>query len=127
MITLGRFFSNTVRALLQKLLIVGKHTAPLTFQRTIEFGPPLTITDEIWDLRPSREGANYLTALYAGTDHTSIYVAMSNAYQPACLLPWSDLSAHLEELRATGYVKVRRSVATAAAPAFAARQAETQA
>lgn len=110
MITLGRFWSNAVRGLLQKLLIVGKKAAPLVFQRTIEFAPQATLTDEIWDLRPQRDGSGRLTALFAGTDHTSIYVAMSNAFQSAALLPWTDYSALLEPLRLNGYAKISRKL-----------------
>jgi hypothetical protein len=110
MMTLGRWWSNGIRALLQKLLIVGKRPTALRFQRTVQFYPDVTITDEIWDERPRRRGSHGLTALYAGTDHTSIYVAMSNAYQATCLLPWTDLSAYVEELQRTGHVQIIRPV-----------------
>jgi hypothetical protein len=108
MLTVGRWWSNGIRALLQKLLIVGKRASALRFQRTVQFYPEVAVTDEIWDERPQRQGGHSLTALYAGTDHTSIYVAMSNAYQATCLLPWTDLSGYLDELQRTGYVKIVR-------------------
>jgi hypothetical protein len=110
MVTLGRFCSNLIRALLQRLLIVGKRRAPLVFQRTVQFHRGVTLIDEIWDERPDRQGKHRLTDLYAGTDPTSIYVAMSNAYQLACLQPWTDYTPFLAELSTTGYVKIVRSL-----------------
>jgi hypothetical protein len=112
MLVFGRFCRNLIRSGLQKLLIVGKRRAALVFQRTIHFQPQLMIVDEIWDQRPRRTGKQRLTALYAGSDHTSIYVAMSNAYQASCLYPWTDDTAALAELQKTGYVKITRPLPT---------------
>lgn len=110
MVTVGRFCSNMIRALLQKVLIVGKKPAQLIFQRTVQFSPQVMITDEIWDQRRQRDGKHRLMSLYTGTDHTSIYVAMSNAYQAGSLLPWTDHTEALAELRAHGYVKIERTL-----------------
>jgi hypothetical protein len=110
MLTLGRFGSNLVRALLQRLLIVGKRPVRLSFQRTLQFRQRVTLIDELWDERPQRYGRHSLTALYAGTDHTSVYVAMSNAYQAACLRPWTDYTPYLAPLVHTGYVKITRTL-----------------
>jgi hypothetical protein len=107
MLTLGRFGSNLIRALLQRVLIVGKRPAPLVFQRTFQLRHPMMLIDELWDERP-RRGRHRLMALYAGTDHTSIYVAMSNAYQATCLYPWTDYTPYLAQLWHTGYVKIVR-------------------
>jgi hypothetical protein len=117
MVTVGRFCSNMIRALLQKVLIVGKKPAPLLFQRTVQFSPQVVITDELWDRRRQRDGQHRLTSLYTGTDHTSIYVAMSNAYQAGSLLPWTDHTEALDDLRTHGYVKIERTLTTAAQPA----------
>lgn len=113
MLTCGRFCSNLIRALLQRLLIVGKRPAPLRFQRTVQFHQQVTLIDELWDERPKREGKHGLTALYAGTDHTSIYVAMSNVYHTGCLQPWTDYTPYLETLRRTGYCKITRVLSAA--------------
>jgi hypothetical protein len=108
MLMLGRFGSNMMRALLQRLLIVGKRPAPLVFQRTVQFAQHVILTDEIWDQRSDRQKKQRLTALYAGTDHTSIYVAMSHAYQATTLQPWTDYTPHLVQLTHSGYVKITR-------------------
>jgi hypothetical protein len=44
------------------------------------------------------------------TDATSIYVAQSNAWQTVSLLPWTDYSALLDELRRSGYAKITRTL-----------------
>jgi hypothetical protein len=110
MLTLGRFGSNVLRALLQRVLIVGKRPAPLVFQRTVQFQHQVTLIDELWEEPRPRQGTQHLTALYAGTDHTSMYVAMSNAYQATCLRPWTDYTPYLAPLRHTGYVKITRQL-----------------
>jgi hypothetical protein len=108
MLTLGRFGSNVIRALLQRMLIVGKRPAPLVFQRTIQFDQQVTLIDELWDQRTDRQEKRRFTALYAGTDHTSIYVAMSNAYQATTLQPWTDYTPYLAPLTHTGHIKITR-------------------
>lgn len=108
MIGPGRHWSNQIRALLQKILIVGKKRAAIRFSRTVRFTPPITLTDELWDERPRQQGNHRVADLYAGTDHTSIYVAMSNAYQAAGLLPWRDYADYLNDFCDTGYLKTTR-------------------
>jgi hypothetical protein len=108
MLTLGRFGSNLIRALLQRLLIVGKRPAPYLFQRTLQFDTQVTLVDELWRQGSGQPARQKLTALYAGTDHGSIYVAMSQAYQATTLQPWTDYSAFLPQLTHAGYVKITR-------------------
>ena len=109
MMVLGRWFSDWVRALLQKFLIVGKHSAPLAFRRTLRFGDRVQLVDEVWfetrgSARPS------VSHLYAGSDHTSIYVAVSQSYQASCLHPWTNLSEHVEPLNRDGRVRIERII-----------------
>ena len=48
MLTVGRFFPNLVRKLLQKLLITGKKTAPFRFARRFAWGSgQLRVSDEL--------------------------------------------------------------------------------
>ena len=83
--SLGRFFPNVLRALLQRLLITGKKRTDLHFERTIECGKGLLrVTDHI----PT--GASF-TRLSIGSDATSIYVAASNVYQESTIsCSWLD-------------------------------------
>jgi hypothetical protein len=107
MITLGRLGSNLVRRILQRLLIVGKRPGPIRFQRTLLMGDRIQLIDELWHLRNNRPRLR-VVELYAGTDHTSIYVAVSNSYQWACLQPWTDFRDRVEELNTKGYLRLER-------------------
>jgi hypothetical protein len=51
-----------------------------------------------------------VTALWVGTDHTAIHVAMSGVFQEAALQPWTDLGSHLAGLAATGRLRVDRTL-----------------
>lgn len=105
MCTLGRLGSDLVRRILQRMLIVGKRKHPVRFRRTFLFGEQVKVVDEIWNpLNPKVK----VVELWAGTDHTSIYVAMSRCYRPTCLLPWVDYSCVLESLERQGYGRVER-------------------
>jgi hypothetical protein len=109
MLLLGRWGSDWVRALLQRILIVGKRDDPMRFQRTLTMGKEVRLVDEIWN--PLVKGARRrVVELYAGTDHTSIYVAMSRSYQRACLLRWTHYGECLEPLHREGYSRVDRVI-----------------
>jgi hypothetical protein len=111
MLILGRFFSNMVRKILQRILIIGKRPYKMRFRRTFKFDETnVYISDEIWNPDHRRNSAK-VRALFAGVDHTSIYVAMSRCFQESSLSPWVDYGDHLEELNSKGYVKVERIIA----------------
>jgi hypothetical protein len=110
MLVLGRWGSDRVRSILQKLLIVGKKAHAMRFQRTLRLGDQVVLVDEIW--RPLGPiGPPRVASLYAGTDHTSVYVAVSRSYQAACLQPWTDYGPHLESLNRDGYARMERVIA----------------
>jgi hypothetical protein len=108
-LTVGRLAPDLVRRLLQRLLIVGKRRAPLAFRRTIRFRHPPTLVDEVW--WDADAGGRSLTALYAGTDHTAIYVATSQVFQESALQPWHDYGPHLPALAGGGRLRVERPLA----------------
>jgi hypothetical protein len=109
MLTVGRWGSNVVRRLLLRFLITGKRRDPMQFRRNISFGQRVALVDEIWS--DHRGGAGRKIALmYAGTDHTSIYVAQSQSYQHSCLLPWTDYGKFREQLNREGYVRIERTI-----------------
>ncbi len=102
-LTLGRFFPNLIRHLLQKILITGKKRTPYPFLRKIRYGEDAVhISDEFPHPIPVRR-------LAAGSDATSIYVAASNVYQESVLkCPWAHASPQLlEKVRKGGGVWVR--------------------
>jgi hypothetical protein len=97
-ITIGRFFPNLLRLLVQKLLITGKRRSKYGFKRTISFQEDsVTITDELPAAVPIRR-------MSIGSDATSIYVANSNVYQESVIrIPWQHAGAELiEEVRREG-------------------------
>lgn len=108
-LTVGRLASDVVRRVLQRLLIVGKRRAGLAFRRTIDLGRPLRLVDEVW--WEASPGGRRLTELYAGTDHTAIYVATSQVFQESVLQPWTDYGAQLPSLASGGRLRVERTLA----------------
>jgi hypothetical protein len=97
-LTIGRCNPNWLRLLIQKLFITGKAATNATFARTIRFGADtIEITDEV-DLH----GAGRPVAVIAAPDSTSIYVASSNSFQAANLLPVRRLDILLTQLRGSG-------------------------
>ncbi|MGH7792422.1 MAG: hypothetical protein ACREOB_08930, partial [Thermodesulfobacteriota bacterium] len=108
LLTLGRFSSNLVRTLLQKMLITGKKSMPFWFKRTFVFADSIKIIDEVKYV--SKRADFEIEKLYVGVDHTSIYVVMSNTYQESVLKNWIDLSEFVSELNEKEYIKVERII-----------------
>ena len=93
MMTVGRFFPNLIRKLLQSMLITGKEPAPFEFTRTFRWESGWIVTDEIraksWD---------NVEAAGIGCDQTSTYVVMSRTFQAGQLQPWLDLTEEVRKL-----------------------------
>lgn len=95
---LGRAGRNVVRRLLQRKLIVGRRPSRLAFTRRFVFSDAgLVVHDEI-----RRTGGPRVSRLLLGTTEAPIYVAMSQPYQEAFLLPVTDLAPLVESLNTTG-------------------------
>jgi hypothetical protein len=90
------------------MLITGKKRVPIWFKRTFEFEDSIKIIDEVKYL--SKETDFRIEKLYAGVDHTSIYVVMSNTYQESVLKKWFDFSEFIGELNGKNYIKVERII-----------------
>jgi hypothetical protein len=106
MLSVGRFFPDLIRKLLQRLLITGKTGAPFSFRRVIEWrGGQLAVSDEV-------TGADWRNVLAAGIGglQTSIYVVMSRTYQAGQLQRWLDLTPEVKKLGAGQPLKVERSL-----------------
>lgn len=110
LLSIGRVASNPIRMLLQRLLILGKRRAPLCFRRTVRFASEVTLIDEVWFPEGGQAKGPRLRSLYAGTDHTAIYVAMSQVFQESCLLSWADYTSSLPALATTGHLRVERTL-----------------
>ncbi|MEL7068341.1 MAG: hypothetical protein AAGN15_06755 [Cyanobacteria bacterium J06581_3] len=108
MFTVGRFFPDLIRKLLQKVLITGKKPAPFEFTRQFRWQKnSWQVTDE---LKISDGLADWDDVVSAGigVDQTSIYVVMSRTFQPGQLQPWMDLTAQVRGLKPSEPLRVVR-------------------
>jgi hypothetical protein len=104
MLTLGRFFPNLIRKLLQKILIVGKKNAPFRFHRQLRWeSGQWRIIDEL-----QAKSWENVVAAGIGCDQTSIYVVMSRTFQPGQLQPWLDLTPEVKKLAPGESLKLER-------------------
>jgi hypothetical protein len=95
MLSVGRFFPNLIRKLLQKMLITGKTQAPFAFERRFRW------RSGHWHLRDelrAQESWQNVVSAGLGGDQTSIYVVMSRTYQRGQLQPWKDLTEQVKQL-----------------------------
>ncbi|MBN2808268.1 MAG: class I SAM-dependent methyltransferase [Deltaproteobacteria bacterium] len=102
-LTIGRYFPNLLRLLVQKLLITGKARTPFVFERRLHFAEnEILVSDHLGGPLP-------LKRLAAGSDATSIYVANSNVFQDSVVrIPWSYAPAALLERLCRGGALWRR-------------------
>ena len=106
MLSIGRFYPNLIRKILQKILITGKNKAPFQFQRCLSCSDgQWHITDEL-----SADSWNNVIAAGIGCDQTSIYVVMSRTFQPGQLQPWLDLTDQVKQLGKGESLKLERSI-----------------
>ncbi|MGJ3254575.1 MAG: hypothetical protein ACFE0J_26100 [Elainellaceae cyanobacterium] len=94
MLTLGRFFPNLIRKLLQRVLITGKKSTPFLFSRHFRWENG---TWQVFDELQSPDWDDVVSA-GIGSDQTSIYVVMSRTFQWGQLQPWLDLTAKVRQL-----------------------------
>ncbi len=105
MLSVGRFFPDLIRKLLQRLLITGKKPAPLNFKRVLSFqDASVTVVDE---LVASEWGK--VRAVGIGALQTSIYVVMSCTYQAGQMQPWLDRTAKTHELKDGEPLRIERT------------------
>jgi hypothetical protein len=104
MLTIGRFFPNLIRKLLQKVLIVGKKDAPFWFQRQLHWkNNKLHVIDEL-----KTQNWENVFAADIGSDRTSIYVVMSRTFQIGQLQPEWNLTEAVKKLKPGESLKIER-------------------
>ena len=106
MLSVGRFFPNLIRRILQKILITGKQKSPYQFSRELSWQGSFwqvsdRLTAESWD--------NIISADIGG-DRTSIYVVMSRTFQPGQLQPALALSDRLKNLNPGSSLNLTRNL-----------------
>ena len=106
MLTVGRFFPNLIRKLLQRILITGKNDAPFRFIRR------LTWKNGKWQINDEVHAETWDNAIAAGIgcDQTSIYVVMSRTFQKSQLQPWLDLTDEVKKLAPSQALKIKREL-----------------
>ncbi len=106
MFTVGRFFPNLIRTLLQKVLITGKRPAPFDFVRLFRW------QQGAWQVEDELRSLHWpdVVAAGIGCDQTSIYVVMSRTYQAGQLQPWLDLTAQVQGLKPGEPLRLTRSL-----------------
>lgn len=106
MFTVGRFFPNLIRKLLQKVLITGKKPAPFEFVRHLRW------REDTWHVTDELRSQNWTDVVSAGiaADQTSIYVVMSRTFQLGQLQPWLDLTANVQALSPSQPLLLERSL-----------------
>lgn len=105
MLTVGRWCRTLVRKLLQRRLITGSDGAPFLLTRRIER------TEEgfrVTDIIVRDPNAPRVKHLRLGVGQTSMYIAVSQPWSPAWLLPWTNLDDRVDELNSQGRVEIVR-------------------
>ncbi len=106
MLTVGRFFPDLVRKLLQRVLITGKERAPFHFKRVLSWQDDrLHIVDEL-----SAATWKNVRAVAIGPAQTSIYVVMSRTWQAGQLQPWLDLTSEMGKLKTGEVLRIERVI-----------------
>ena len=105
MLTVGRFFPDLVRKILQRILITGRKSAPFHFSRTLTWkGGQLSVADEL-----AADSWEKVNAVGIGAAQTSIYVVMSRTWQMSQLQPWLDLTAKMHALAPGETLRLERT------------------
>ena len=113
MFTVGRFFPNLIRSLLQKVLITGKKPTPFRFSREFRWRGEANDSDAgYWQVTDELHAESWSDVVSAGIgcDQTSIYVVMSRTFQSSQLQPWLDLTDKIQQLPEGMPLKVERSL-----------------
>lgn len=95
MFSVGRFFPDLIRKMLQILLITGKKKSPYKFNRTFLFkGDTFEVIDKLY-----APDWNSVKHVGIGCDQTSIYVVMSRTFHEGNLREFIDLDQELKKIK----------------------------
>ncbi|MGD1912829.1 MAG: hypothetical protein ACFB2X_18865 [Rivularia sp. (in: cyanobacteria)] len=106
MLTVGRFFPNLIRKILQRILITGKNDAPFRFIRRFYW------QNETWNIIDELHAQTWdnVISVGIGCDQTSIYVVMSRTFQRSQLQPWLDLTEEVKKLAPSQVLEIKRQL-----------------
>ena len=106
MLSVGRFFPNLIRKILQKILITGKQQAPFKFSRRLLW------QDGHWQVIDELAAESWDNVIVAdiACDRTSIYVVMSRTFQPGQLQSALDLTERVKNLQPKQVLTLKRDL-----------------
>ncbi len=97
MITVGRWFPDLIRRLLQRMLVTGRKPAPFRFRRILEWqAGRWTLKDEVIP----ENGWDEVAQAGIGGFQCSMTTVVARVWQPAQLQPWLDLTPATSRLGA---------------------------
>ncbi|MGL5872342.1 MAG: hypothetical protein ACRC2R_08230 [Xenococcaceae cyanobacterium] len=106
MLSIGRFYPNLIRKILQKVLITGKKSAPFSFSRQLKWeNGQWKVIDEL-----NAQSWDDVVSAGIGCDQTSIYVVMSRTFQMGQLREWLDLTDKIKQLSSSQSLKLERNL-----------------
>src|SRR5262249_55855504 len=111
MLTVGRFFPDLIRRLLQGLLVTGRKDAPFRYRRTLEW------RDGAWEVEDeivAEQGWGAVRQAGVAPYQTSVTTVMARVWSAMQLQPWLDWSDRLGELGPQDHLVVRRRLARGA-------------
>jgi hypothetical protein len=105
MLSLGRFWPNLVRSVLQRVLVTGRANAPFRYRRIFrEIKNGWSVCDEI----TAEGGWANVTAAGIGGFQSSMTTVMARVFQPDQLQPWIDLGDRIATLKPDEPVIIER-------------------
>lgn len=105
MLSVGRFFPDLIRRLLQRLLVTGRRDAPYRFRRRLDYREGAwTVTDEI----TPEDGWKGVRSIGIGGFQTSVTTIMARVWQDDQFQPWLDLADRLAALENNETLRVER-------------------
>ena len=106
MLSLGRWYPNLIRRLLQRIIITGTVGSPFRFSRRLQW------RDGSWHLVDEVRAPDWtnVCAVGIGCDQTSIYGAMSRVFHLSQLTSWRDLTAEVSGLKRGDALVVEREL-----------------
>ncbi len=106
MLSVGRFYPNLVRGLLQRILVTGRARAPLSYRRIFR---PLNMGWSVSDEIRAHCGWHRVRSCGIGGFQSSTTTVMARVFCPEQLQPWLDLEDRLMGLRAGEPLTIERN------------------
>ena len=106
MLSLGRWFPDLIRRVLQRMIITGAGRSPFLFSRRLLW------EDGCWNVVDQIRAPDWTAvgAVGLGCDQTSVYGVMGRVFHLSQLLPWRDLTSQVSGLRPGEALQLERKL-----------------